>query len=78
MMADHRLPQDQPAFPGAIKASAVIGALVAAGLVATCLTGLGRALTHQAATPDTEATQSIAPARNVERGGAMTGYEILW
>jgi hypothetical protein len=76
MMADHRLPQDQPAFPGAIKASAVIGALVAAGLVATCLTGLGRALTHQAVTP--EATQSIAPARNVERGGAMTGYEILW
>jgi hypothetical protein len=78
MMADHRLPQDRPAFPGAIKASAVIGALVAAGLVATCLTGLGRALTQHAVSMDTEETQSIVPARNVARGGAMTGYEILW
>jgi hypothetical protein len=78
MMADHRLPQDRPAFPGAIKASAVIGALVAAGLVATCLTGLGRALTQQAVTVDPEETQSMVPARNVARGGAMIGYEILW
>jgi hypothetical protein len=78
MMADHRLPQDRAAFPGAIKASAVIGAVVAAGVVATCLTGLGRALTHQAVTPDTEETQSIAPARTVARGGVMKAYENLW
>jgi hypothetical protein len=77
MMADHRSTQDRPAFAGTIKASAVIGVLVAAGLVATCLTGLGRVLTHQAITPDTEETQSVEPARNVERGGAMTGYELV-
>jgi hypothetical protein len=77
MMADHGVTRDRPAFAGAIKASRVIGAVVAAGLVVTALACLQTARTHQAVTPQTEASESLPPATKVELGGGMTGYQLL-
>lgn len=76
MMVDHRVTHDRPEFTGAIKASRVIGAVVAAGLVVTALVCLDTTRTHQAVTPHTEASESLPPATKVERGGVMS-YELL-
>jgi hypothetical protein len=77
MMGDHGVTDDRPAFAGAIKASCVVGAVVAAGLVVTAVACLQTARTHQAVTPHMEAFESLPPATKVELGGGMTGYQPL-
>jgi hypothetical protein len=78
MIANHRSPQDRPAFVGAIKPNRVVGAIVAAGLVATGLAAFHSAQTHHAIAAHTETSDSNAPPMNPQRGGAMLVYEPVW
>jgi hypothetical protein len=78
MIANHRTPQDRPAFAGAIKPNRVVGVIVAAGLVATGLAAFDSAQTHHAIAAHTEASDSNAPATKARRGGAMLVYEPVW
>jgi hypothetical protein len=58
------------------KTLAVIGLILAAGIVATALAESNPARPDQAVVNSTEAP--VAVERPVERGGSMMGYQILW
>jgi hypothetical protein len=69
--------QDRPAFGAAIKASGLIGSILAVGLLATALASFHPGRSHQAVAPHSEASQSIRLDRNVGRSGSITGYQLL-
>jgi hypothetical protein len=78
MIANHGSPQDRPAFPDAVKPNRVVGVIVAAGLVATGLAAFDSAQKHHVIATPTEVSDSIAPATNAGRSGAMLVYEPVW
>jgi hypothetical protein len=78
MIANHRLPHHRPAFPGAIKPNRLVGAIVAAGLVATGLAAFESIQTHRSTAVHTEASDAFLPAINTGPSGAMLVYEPVW
>ena len=78
MNANNRLPQDRPAFVRVIKPNRWIGAIVGLGLVVTALAAFEATPTHQPIAAHTEASDSIAPATKVGRGGVMLVLEPVW
>jgi hypothetical protein len=58
------------------KTFAAIGSILAAGIVATAFAESNPTRPDQAAMNSTEAP--VVVERQVERGGSMMGYQILW
>jgi hypothetical protein len=58
------------------KTPAMIGLILAAGMVTTAVAEFNPARPDQAVINSTEVP--VAVERQVERGGSMMGYEILW
>jgi len=76
MTADALSSQDRSAFSRALKAGAVVSAILAVGLVLVGFANLCTARMDEAVT-DTEASTSVAPASKIERSGIMIAHELL-
>ena len=70
--------ENRRAFGRSIKAGAVIGSVLAAGLVAVTLLGPTSLRPGHAVTASTEASKVSAPAKPVERSGIRLGYAIVF
>jgi hypothetical protein len=75
MTVDALSGQDRPAFSGAIRARAVISAVLAAGLVFVGFATLCTARTDQA--PEAETSRPLASGSKIERSGTMIVHELL-
>ena len=70
--------ESRRAFDWWIKASAVIGSMLAAGLVTISLIGPTSARLDHAVSPGTKAPAFSASKNGVERSGVLTGYKIVF
>jgi len=70
-------PQGRPAFGASIKASGLIGSILAAAILATALASFNPGRSDHAIASHSEASESMPLDRNVERGGSLMGYQLL-
>jgi hypothetical protein len=74
-LSTHQCAEDRRAFE---KRSAVIGSIIAVGLIIMAWASAYSARSVQAAAPNSYEAEFSGLAQNLERSGRLSGLEILW
>jgi hypothetical protein len=74
-LSSHQCAKDRRAFE---QRSAVIGSIIAAGLIVMAWTSAYPARPVQAAVHDSAASELSSLEKTLERSGRLSGLEVLW
>jgi hypothetical protein len=77
-MSNDAFPQNWSTFDGLVKATIIVGAIVAAVLITMTIAGANLVRPVQLVADGSEPPELVAHELHLERGGTLSGYQILY
>lgn len=77
-MSNDAFPQNRSTFDGLVKATIIVGAIVAAVLITMTIAGANLVRPVQLVADGSEPPELVAHELHLERGGTLSGYQILY